>query len=255
MLGRRCPVDTARLAADAAEAVRSGDLAGGEACLREALSHNPGAARLRRELATVVAMQGDEEGAEAVLGAGRDAGSDGLGTQDLVALADSLVLAAAGRDEAPSPRARAALERAAPAGRGGAETRSIRARIAALDLAPDAGAAVFQVLAGTIEERPDLVLAEALARAPGSAILHYLLGRLLMGQGAYEAAGDHLAAALAIGLPDGFAAEAEKTAGKAAYWAGRVPEARRHLSRALDLAPYAGDRAVIEEYLSRLAGL
>ena len=255
VLGRRCPVDTARLAADAAEAVRTGDLAGGEACLREALSHNPGATRLRRELATVVAMRGDEEAAEAVLGLDRGGASGEPGAQDLVALADSLVLAAAERGEAPSPRVRAALDRAVPSGRAGAEARSIRARIAALDLDPKAGGAVFQVLAGTIDDRPDLVLAEALGRAPGSAILHYLLGRLLMGQGAYEVAGDHLAAALAVGLPDGFDPEAEKTAGRAAYWAGRVTEARHHLSRALDLAPYAGDRAVIEEYLSRVAGL
>ncbi len=263
VLGRRCAVDVARLAGNAAEAESRGDFAGAETCLRDALHHAPGAAGLRRALLRLKAKEGDASGA-----AGLAAGLADVGEDDdpppmrLVDVADVLALASRVAGRAPSPdvegRWARALGELPP---GGPEARSVIARLYALDLPPRARDAVLDVLSGGGPEAVDAVL-EASAEVPDDALLRYLAGRLRIADGRYADARDDLVAALALGLPRGpgvdggrrpFDAEAWKSLGKAATWAGDLATARAALSRAMDLAPYEGDRLVIEEYLERLA--
>lgn len=252
VLGRRCPVDIARRIAAADRAEKVGDLACAAREIEAALALNPRDRALARERAVLRARAGDEDAARVALaeldpgGGGRDR------VRDLVAVADALALPALQRGEVPEPRVRAALERASALSGPGPEGRAVAARLAALDLPPEAALAVFIVLAGG-EDHPAWTLIEALAWAPGSGVLHYLLGRALVGEGEYEAAAGHLRLALAFGLPSpAFDFEAPRVLGEVAFWLGDRALARRHLLRALDAGRYEGEKMRIEEFLNRI---
>ncbi len=262
VLGRRCAVDVARLAGNAAEAEARGDFDGAETCLKAALQYAPGATGLRRVLLRLKAKAGDASGAADLAAGLADVGEDDdPPPMRLVDVADVLALAARVAGRAPPPdveqRWVRALFELPP---GGPEARSVIARLHVLDLPIRARDAVLDVLSGGGQDAVDAVLCAA-AEVPDDALLRYLAGRLRIGDGRFATARDDLAAALALGLPSGpgvdgghpFDAEAWKSLGKAATWAGDSATARSALSRALDLAPYEGDRLVIEEYLERLA--
>lgn len=256
VLGRRCPVDVARLLEKAWQARLDLDLETVRSCLEKAHQYDPSDPGLKRELARLAGRIGDPVGVrqalDAMTGLG-DAGSRPV-ILDLLAAADALVFLAFQQGESAPDEARAYLQSAAGLAGSGPRARGLRARLWSLDLPPGATIRVLEVLAGR-EERPAGALFEALSLGPGSSLIHYLLGRALVGEGDYEGAVEHLGAALALGLPDPlFVAEAEKTLGKAAWWYGDGALARRHLLRALDTVPYEGDRMVIEEYLARLGG-
>jgi tetratricopeptide (TPR) repeat protein len=263
VLGRKCSVDVARLAGEAFEAEDRGDIDRAEGCLARALRHAPDAVGLRRAVLRLKAKAGDASGA-AALAVGLAEGSDqedALPTRRVDA-ADLLSLAARAAHRDPPPEAEALWVRAAlefPPG--GPEMRSVAARLHVLDLPQRARDAVLDVLSGGGIAAADAVVAASL-EVPDDALLRYLSGRLLFGEGSFVAARDALRVALALGLPPGpldggeslFEAEAWKSLGKAATFAGTPDEAREALSRALQLAPYEGDRLVIEEHLARLAG-
>lgn len=262
VLGRRCAVDVARLAGEAAEAESRGDFDGAEACLEAALRHSPGEGGLRRALLRLKAREGDVSAVAALAEGLVDiCEDDDTSPTRFVEAADILALAerVAGRD--PPPAVAAYLVRAAtdfPPN--GPEMRSVIARLAALDLDPPARDAVLDTLAGGGADAVD-ALRIAAVTFPDVALLRYLSGRLRIAEGRFAAARDDLAAALALGLPPGpggrgapFAAEAWKSLGKAATFADDPDTARLALARAMELAPYEGDRQVIEEYLARLAG-
>jgi len=266
VLGRRCPVDTARRVGEAAEAAEAGDAGRAAECLEAAIADNPGARNLLGRLALARALAGDEAGMEAAIArmatGGRPASPEDLvsaanarpaSPADLVAAANARAAHALARGLPPPERVRADLVEAFVLSPSRSERRGISARLAALELPPEAALAVFRTLAGGAAGRPDLDLAEAVAAAPDAALLRYMLGRARMGAGAYEAAVSDLLAAIALGIGEPFLAEAHKALGKAAVWAGLPGVARPHLSLALDLAPFEGDRMVIEEYLSRLS--
>jgi tetratricopeptide (TPR) repeat protein len=217
---------------------------------------------LRRALLRLKAKEGDASGAAALAAGLADVGEDDdPPPMRLVDVADVLALASRVAGQAPSPDVEARWVRAlVELPPGGPEARAVIARLVALDLPPRARDAVLDVLSGGGREAADAVLC-ASAEVPDDALLRYLAGRLRFGDGRFAAARDDLAAALALGLPQGpgveggfpFKAEAWKSLGKAATWAGDPATARKALSRALDLAPYEGDRLLIEEYLDRLS--
>jgi hypothetical protein len=252
VLGRKCPADTARLAAGAREAIDAGDPATGAVCLKAAMERGGGGAAMRRELARFLAAAGDTAGVETVLADFEE--GDQASTADLVARADALAILALSRGE-PVPReASVALGAALLRSPSGPDARAIVARLLAIRLPQEATRGVFVTLAGVGGPRPDLDLALAVTEVPDSALLRYLLGRSLARAGAFDAAADSLAAALDLGLPPLFRFEAVKGLGESEYWAGRIPDARSHLAMALPGAPHQGDRMVVEEYLARIAG-
>jgi tetratricopeptide (TPR) repeat protein len=264
VLGHRCAVDVARMVGDAIEAEERGELDRAESCLEAAVRHDPGAVGLRRALLRLRARAGDLKGvadlAAGLAGAGSSSDPSVAGR---VSAGDVRAIAArvAGRD--PGPDVESGWVSAAVAVRHhGPELRSLVARLHALDLPPRARDATLEALAGGDGQAMDALLAAA-AEVPDDAVLRYLAGRLLYSVGQFEEAFHDLAAALALGLPVApgcvddrpFDAEAWKTLGKAATWAGDARMARMALSMAMDLALYEGDRLVIEEYLMRLAEL
>ncbi|NOZ02525.1 MAG: hypothetical protein GXP54_11625 [Deltaproteobacteria bacterium] len=261
VLGRRCPVDTARLMEGAEAALDRGNLGEARGCVDGARDLDPKNPGLARALARLYGRSGDREGVVRMLDSlpglpgdgGRPATLDPI-TLDLVAAADALAFLAFSRGEPVPYRAVAYLMEASGLARQGPLSRAVRARLMAAALPPRAAADVFLVLGGWGDSPAD-TLAEALTRAPDSPLIHYMLGRALMGEGVYASATDHLLAALELGLGNAeFVAEAEKVLGKAAYWAGDTGLAVLHLSRAMDLAPFEGDRLVIEEYQERVNG-
>lgn len=252
VLGRRCPVDVARRVAAAGRAGQAGDPGCAAREVREALALNPGDRALARDLVVLLARSGDEGGVRAVL-SGLDLGGGGRDlVEDLVAAADAWALLALGRGDAIGPDARAALERASDRSGAGPAGRAVAARIAALGLPPQAALAVFVVLAGG-EDHPAWTLTEALAWAPDAWVLHYLLGRALVGEGEVAAAVRHLLLALAFRLPSPvFDTETHRVLGEAAFWLDHGDLARRHLLQALETARYEGERMRIDEFLDRI---
>jgi tetratricopeptide (TPR) repeat protein len=261
VLGRRCPVDTARVLERADSSLALGDLSDATSCLRTALEHRPGDRGLLRRWVRVSALAGNpgevEDASAALVSANGDGEGpapepDRLPVADRMAIGDALALLAHGTGLVVPREARVWIATAVRDAGTDADRRAATVRLLALDLPPEAGAAVIRVLSGLEPGPADLVLSEAASVAPDSWGVRYLLGRARVGAGAYADAVTQLEAALALGVPTGtFEAEAEKMLGKAATWAGDAPTARRHLSRALALAPYEGDRLVIEEYLAR----
>lgn len=256
VLGRRCPVDVARLLEKAWQAWLDRDLEAARSSLEAAHRYDPTGPGLLRELARLEGRVGDRKAVRQVLDSmkGLGGGGERPTTLDLLAAADALTFLAFQGGETAPDEARSYLVAAAGLVGDGPRGRALRARLWSLDLPPGASRPVLEVLAGR-EEQPAGALLEALSQAPGSSLVHYLLGRALVGEGDYQGAVGHLQAALTLGLPDQmFTAEAEKTLGKAAWWSGDRGLARRHLLRALERVPYEGDRLVIEEYLARLGG-
>lgn len=249
VLGRRCPVDIARLVAAADRAENAGDLACALREVEAALSLDPDNRALARRERLLRARVRDARVAPEGL---ELAPEDQDRVQDLVAAADALALVAAERGEAPPPRVRAALDRAASLSSRGPEGRAVEARLAALDLPPVAARAVLAVLAGG-DNHPAWTLAEAAAWAPEAWLLHYLLGRALVGEGEYASAVRHLRLALAFRLPSqAVEFEAHRSLGEAAFWLGDRFLARGHLSRALETGRYEGEKIRVEEFLARL---
>ena len=225
------------------------------------MHHSPGAAGLRRILLRLKAREGDASGVADLVAGMTDAGEDDdPPPMRLVDQGDLLALASRVAGLAPSQDVQQRWIRAlAELPPGGPEARSVIARLYVLDLPERARDAVLDVLSGGGPAAADAVLC-ASAEVPDDALMRYLAGRLRIAAGAYAAARDDLAAALALGLPPAmpgglaspFDAEAWKSLGKAATWAGDPDTARSALSRAMDRAPYEGDRLVIEEYMERL---
>ncbi len=248
VLGRRCPSDIARRLAAAGRAESAGDAESATREYVEALALNPTDRSLARQVLVALARSGDEDGLVHAIEA-----LEATHTwQDLVALADARAFLSLRRGDSPGPWVRAALERAlALAGRGPGG-RAVAARIAAMDLVPEAWLAVLSVLVGA-EHHPARRLFEALAWAPDEGLLHYLAGRALIGEGEYTTAVWHLGLALAFRLPlPSFEHETRRLLGEAAYWAGDANTARHYLLRALDDTAYEGERTRIEEYLARI---
>lgn len=257
VLGRRCPVDTARLVDRARSALESGRLEEARTCLQEARGYDPDNRAFLRAMARLQGLAGDGEEVREIVTVLAIPGNQTARpvVPDLLAAADALSFLAFSRNETVPSEARAHLEEAAALVGGGPRGRSIRARLSVAALDPDAAREVFQVLTGRADN-PAVSLASAASMEPDSPMIHYLLGKALVGGGEYGLAVDHLRTAQALGLPDGrFEAEAEKVLGKAAFWADDMQAARKHLAHALVLAPHEGDRLVIEEYLMRIASL
>jgi len=254
VLGRRCPVDTARHMTGAGRALDSGDVTEARQCIEKALVLDPGNRGVLRGLARLYARSGDDDGVMRMLVSIQpvDESDSRPVLNDLVASFDALAMLSVSRGEQPTARALAYLDEASALVRGGHEGRGIGARRALAGLPPGAAEMAFEVLSGMQESAAD-ALSLALLDAPDSPMVHYLLGKALVGEEEYQGAISSLLAALELGLPDRrFEAEAEKVLGKAAFWDGRYGLARVHLERAVDMAPYQGDRLVIREYMERI---
>ena len=237
VLAKRCPVDTARFQAQAAQAEAAGDMALAQRCMEQALSMSKGADAIARRLALLRALSGDPT-------------LDPYEFGDPLLASDILAMQALSKGLLPPPEVWAGLSLSTPPSP--SARRSVAARLAVLGLPPEVQLKVFRVLLGLATARPDLDLAEVLPLASDHAVLRYLSGRASFGAGAFDAASSDLLSAIALGLDEPFLAEAEKALGKAAFFAGRYREAQEHLMKALDIVPFEGDRLLIGEYALRL---
>lgn len=249
VLGRKCPLDTARLLNLAMGALNAQDHVAAAHYMDRACEMGGRGSTMRLQSALLHASIGDSE---AVAKALAQLDSE-LGVSELITKADALAILAFKKGELVPSNALEVLTAAIFSGPSPQETRAIAARLLAVALHSEVALLVFTALSGLAGERPDLNLAEAVAMAPDEPLLRYLLGRAQARLGLYDAAVDSLKVAFALGLEPIFRFEALKTLGEAEYWCGRSKEARAHFEAALSAAAHHGDRLFIEEYLSRIA--